>query len=561
MSQLLELLGRGLVGELSAAYKDLLHDDEQTSTDELFHAVRAERADAAARVRLGSRLLRQQKTIQARKVFEDALRLSSANLAARAGLACALDELGHTLEATGHLEAAIIEHPDHVANWFALGFCREKLQDIKGARDAYLECTRRCPQLRNPYERLAAIAVTQDDLDTAIDQYEHLCACAPDDVNASLVLANLYARAGQHESAISRYHFALALQPDLWEARNDLASSLLAGDQLTEAIEKLEEIVEERPGCAEHHVRLGDAYAKAGRSDDALAAYEQALSINPDYLEARIKTGTAYLRRGQNVEAAQAFGEAVEVNDRILGAYVGMGVAQLAMGQSQEAESSFELACSLEPNSSTLFSEIARLQLKVCAATQAQSYLAVEAIKDAPKGPLGPKFRDLLDEQIHNLSTAIREHPGYADLHYRLGLLYRHKGELMSAIESFRAAVAINPTYSKAIIKLGLALRDAGRVQPAIDVLRRALDVDPEAIDLHYQLGLLYADRGEFRAAVHHFELACEANPDNADFQGNLALALQNMNLMDRAEGAWNALAEALPKTSRGRSILQELDL
>ena len=143
------------------------------------------------------------------------------------------------------------------------------------------------------------------------------------------------------------------------------------------------------------------------------------------------------MRNGGYEAAARNFDRAIELNDRILGAYVGMGVAQQAMGQTEEALASFEMAAGIEPNSTLLFSEIARLQLKVSAAQQARAYLEPSAIAQAPQGPPEAKVRDLVDQQIHNVRAVLCEHPHHADLHYRLGLLLRQSGDLSGAIASF----------------------------------------------------------------------------------------------------------------------------
>ena len=63
-------------------------------------------------------------------------------------------------------------------------------------------------------------------------------------------------------------------------------------------------------------------------------------------------------------------------------------------------------------------------------------------------------------------------------------------------------------------------------------------------MDLHYQLGLIFADRNDFAQALERFEFAASKEPQNYDYVANLALALQNMGLLDRAQAAWQTLCE-----------------
>jgi tetratricopeptide (TPR) repeat protein len=280
----------------------------------------------------------------------------------------------------------------------------------------------------------------------------------------------------------------------------------------------------------------------------------------PGYLEANVKIGTLHLRAGRYPEAARWFSFALEINDRLLGAYVGIGAAQHAAGREEEAMASFDMARNIEPNSTLLFSEVARMQLKAAAGAQVTKYFAppgdpFEADQEAMQSPnipladddLDPPVTDLLGDQIRRLRAAIEQKPNHADLHYRLGLLLRNRGQVEDAIAAFEQAVAINPTYMKALIKLGLSLREVDRTDEAIKVFRQAVEVKPDYVDLHYQLGLLFAQRHQFELAVEQYELAAAGNPHNVSLQANLALALQSLGLIDRAIATWQVIHELAP--------------
>jgi len=137
--------------------------------------------------------------------------------------------------------------------------------------------------------------------------------------------------------------------------------------------------------------------------------------------------------------------------------------------------------------------------------------------------------------------------------------LLKHKGEPADAVESFRAAVAINPQYVKAVIQLGLTLHELGRSQEAADVLKRAVEADPESIELHYQLGLVFADRRQFALALEQFEQALGNGSKDIDLHANIALALQNMGLIDRAEASWHILRELTTQMHPDREMLHPI--
>jgi tetratricopeptide (TPR) repeat protein len=167
---------------------------------------------------------------------------------------------------------------------------------------------------------------------------------------------------------------------------------------------------------------------------------------------------------------------------------------------------------------------------------------------------------DLIDRQIERHRAVLSQRPNYADLHYRLGLLLKQRGEMSEAADCFRQATEINPNYTKALIQFGLSLHDLGQTHEGIAALTRAFDTDHKSIDLHYQLGLMFADREQFATAIEQFEQALATEPRNIDFHANLALALQNMGLIDRATGTWHTLCDLALETPAGQDTIRRIE-
>lgn len=560
MAYLLEILGRGLLAELSAAFRDRLSDDAEPDTHRLDAYARQHPESAEAAFRCGVRALQQRLATKAQRFFQRTIAIAPQHIDALIGWACALDENGQLTDAIAKLRQARAIVSDDAAVLFALGFCLEKSGCSDEAESLYAEAIDISPQLRNAHERLSAIYLRNGNLDAAIIHCEHLCWCEPGNIDFSLTLANAYLRAGRNDESIQRFQFALTLDPDNWEAKQDVVSAFQQAGRIDEAIEQMELMIAQQPGFADNHLRLGDLFAQAGDTSRALRQYEQAVQINPDYLEARIKIGTALLRSGEFSEAAQAFNQAVELNDRMLTAYVGLGVAQMESGQPEEAEASIEMAAGVEPNSVLLFSEMARLQLKASAGRQVDNYVFAPSAESEPGSTAIAHTGEMIDEQIDRHRQALTQHPNYADLHYRLGLLLKSRGDLSAAIESFENAVAINPNYVKALIKLGIAYHERGDDQAAIAQFKKAMAIDPKVVDLYYQLGLIFADRAQFALAVEQFEHAIRLEPANVELHANLALCLQDMGLIDRADACWQTLCEIAPQSEKGRNILATVD-
>lgn len=565
MSYLLEVLGRGLIAHLAGAFVNVLDLKSEEPTEALRGAVEEAPDDANAWIRLGGRYLRDEDPIAARRVFLSALAKDKGCLAARLGLACAFDELGQLEVAIEQLRMAQKVAPADPAVLFSLAYCHERGGSESEAINYYQDSINVCPTLRNAHERLAAIFLQQNKVDLAIHHYTRLCELDPEQTDLHLTLANLLMRAGDYDGAIARYEHALTLEPENWTAHNDVVSAYEEAGLIREAIEHLHKMLEREPDQVETRLRLGDLYARIGNDAACTSQYGCAVQISPDYLEANVKLGTQHLRAGRYEEAARSFSFALEINDRLLTAYVGIGVAQHMAGRKDESLASLEMARNIEPNSMLLFSEVARMHLKAAAGKQANTFLSfteaplpVDAESETGE-ECGGVVADLISEQIDRLTQAVERSPNHADLHYRLGLLLRNRGQIEDAISAFRSAVAINPTYMKALIKLGMALNENDQQEEALKVLQRALEIQPDYVDLHYQIGLLFAQRNQFEMAVEHYERAVEKNPASVAFQANLALALQNMGLVDRANASWQivaSLAPTSPEAEQARAAL-----
>lgn len=569
MANLLEILGRGLLAELAAAFRDELRDDPAVTTRQLHARIDREPEAVAPRRALAIRLFHQGRCVPAGEAFRACLERDATDRTARIGLACVCDELGMTTEAANELATARARSPADGSVLFALGFCHEKLGDVEVALGCYQVASDVDPQLRNSYERLAAIALRANDVEAAIAQYEHICGCEPDDVRARLLLAGLCMWGGQFDVAVHHYQFAITIEPDNWEARDELVTACVETGRFDEAIAVLDTLIRRRPECADPHVRLGEVYEKMGCHTQALEAYERAVDMNPDYLEATVRLGAARLREGRYAAAAAAFNQAIALNDRIVQAYAGLGVALQALGKTDEAGQMLDTAARIEPSSTVLFAQLAQLHWQLSAAAEGCKDSPSRAVGGAHPGsdpsgaPLGNgSVRDAgstaVQRHIANLQSALRRHPYHADWHYHLGLLLRSEGDLAGAVGSLRRAVAISPEYQEAQLKLALALREAGQHDEGVRLLQQIIHSDSRSVDLHYQLGLLFADKNEFALTLERFEAAVRHDPCHLDYLANVSLALQNMGLLDRPAALWHSLCDATQRTRSAACICDD---
>ncbi len=550
MSYLLELLAKGLDANVGETVQRHLRLGSGRSLEELEGLCRRHADRADLRCQLGLTCLRAMRLAEAVEHLGEACRLEPGLLPARLALSAAYDEMGQSAKALEHLCTANQTHPGCPEVLFASGYCLEKLS----RPDEAAECYRDVLKLREDFvpavQRLAAIALLRDDVDEAIAGYERLRGLTADEPAVRATLAHLYHRRGRHADAIREFENVIALQPENWALMDEEVEVLVEGGHWREALERLYRLIEVHGPFADLHLRLADLLSGEGLDAEATGHYLAALDVDPDYLEAKIRLGAHHLANRRWAEAAEAFHAAAELNDKLLACYVGLGVAQASDGREDQAIGTFALARAVEPSSSVLLSEMARYQLKAAVAEEFGRNFQFD-----PAPPLAEPDLDndhLLQLQVRRHAAEARRCPDHADVRYRYGVLLRAEGRLGEALEEFAAAVEINPAYVDAVIRLGITQQELGRLDEAAETFRRALELKPEYVDLHYRLALLQTDRRQFADAVEHMEKAAGMAPGNRRIRAALALALQNMGLMDRAAAAWRDLARMHRSAAEG---------
>lgn len=551
LSYLLEMLGRGLDHEAGDLLDRYYWAPQSRSLAELETTCREHPDWPDMQLHRGLALLRAMQVPEAIEAFMQACRAKSDYLAARLALAASLVESGQCERALEHLTIANTFKPGEAPVLFGIGFVLEKLGRGDDACDYYRDALAADKNLRAARERLAAIAVAKGNLAAAIEQYKQLREDYPQENWIRSALAQLYFRDAQYTQAVEEYESAIAMEPENWALQDDEVEALVAAGQLREAIERLQVLLEEQGPLPDLHVRLGDLFGKAGDDAAAVKHYQAALELSPTYMEAMVKLGTQHLITARWDEAAEAFHRASMVNENALASYIGLGVAQEAAGNREAALNSFDLAGAVEPNSTLLLAEVARLQLK--AALADEFCKAFEAGDELPVAEVELDNDDLLDKQADRHAEQVHLHGDHADLRYQYGVLLRAQGRLAEAMEQFSAAVELNGSYVQAIVKLGLTQQEMGQIEQAIETFKQALDLKPQYVDLHYRLGLLYTDRREFEQAAQHMEAAATGSPHNEQVRAGLALALQNLGLMDKTAAAWRGLWKVYQAAAKPR--------
>ncbi len=118
---------------------------------------------------------------------------------------------------------------------------------------------------------------------------------------------------------------------------------------------------------------------------------------------------------------------------------------------------------------------------------------------------------------------------GFAQSHYRLGIIYGDRGMTDRAIAEYRRSIEIDPNYPKSHLNLGALLFDAGQEEEAIEGFHTAIRLDPAYTAARLNLALAYDQGGAYDASVAELDSVLAYDPHNAMALKQQAITLFRM--------------------------------
>lgn len=159
-----------------------------------------------------------------------------------------------------------------------------------------------------------------------------------------------------------------------------------------------------------------------------------------------------------------------------------------------------------------------------------------------------------VDEAEATLTSSLGLHPGFAPLHWYLGLVYVRQARREEACQALATAVTIDPELDEAAVTLAWVLGDLGRFAEATLFSRAALTKRAQP-DRMAQLGWLLVCQEQWEEAIAQLTLVLSLEPDRLDACSHLATALQRLG---RNDEALLVLADGLTRSPQATDLLQQ---
>ena len=220
-------------------------------------ALRDDPSSAEAHYGLGSVYLKQEKPVDARASFEEALKHSASYPDTRPNtwnnLGLLATREGRANDAIGYFEQALRQNPDH---WIAL----------ENLGNAYRQ-QKRWPEARQTLERAVAVR--------------------PQDPEANYSLAMVFAQTDDTNRAYEYFERALQLRPAYPEALNNLGVLYLRTQRRDAAVRSFVECIRVAPAFDQSYLNLARVYTVEGDREKARTVLLDLLKQHPDHAQAR----------------------------------------------------------------------------------------------------------------------------------------------------------------------------------------------------------------------------------------------------------------------------------
>ena len=433
------------------------------------------------------------------------------------------------------------KQPSNTVCLYALGFCHELRGQAPKAIEYYQDCLKFKMNLELPLQRLAAIYVKNRQFDHAIEQYQCLKNILPDDISLQVTLGYLQAASGDPGGAINTFNAAILLHPDSLLFQDSELERLVDEHELHDALDYIDVQPATYPGRADLLAKKGDILVMLGETSEAISAYSESMNLCPGFLDVAVKLGTLHMKNENLLPAASLFVQAMEINDQITDAYLGLALAHRRSQDTNGALAAMYSASMILPNSVLLFCETAKLLVTTLYGRSRGGAAHGGGLmeEELPDG-VGPATA--ID--AHKAQIAMQ--PSNPAPYYRLGMMQLKTEGPHVAKEAFRQAVTICPTYCRANAKLSLCLLGDGDNEGALERLELNDTLTAESFELHYQTALLYSDRLKFASSLLNLSQNLTRNLTEIDFAPQIAVVLEGMGVVDKAEALWDGLQETL---------------
>ena len=366
---------------------------------------------------------------------------------------------GKQHEAEAHYRKTIVRAPQFERGHRALFQLLEldgQVTEAVAVLDAYLSDLN--PHHKQFRQELVRLLLHQKEFGRALKELELMIATDPDDLNAQVRRALVFAE------------------------MKDAAR----------AIEEMTAIMKSHPSTLRVRDYLGLLYEQADQFERAIQVYQTTIHLDPTFYDSHIHLGYLFYRLKRFEKALPHLRRSIELNPKDVDPYLLLGLTYTQVKQHQMAMESFKQGLERFPNHVDL-----RFNLGMA------------------YDQLG-RFPDV----VRAMESVLALNPDHADALNYLGYSYADRGvNIEQAVTLTQRAVALQPDNGYYSDSLGWALFKMGRFQDALEEMKRAAELVNDAPVIFEHIGEIYLLRNDREKARQSWRRSLELDPTNGKLQ------------------------------------------
>lgn len=429
--------------------------------------------------------------------------------------------LGYVHEMLGDITQAVNFYELGCKEKMYLRQNRERLAAICIYKADYPGSIRHCqvlqkehPEDLHVYLGLGQLYMETGEYDKAVATFEKALTIDPDNFDLHDDQIEKLVKAGLLTEAIQRLEEMIETQGEFPDSFVRLGDVYSQSDNDEKAIENYNKALEIHTGYLEAAIKLGTQHLRKQRHLEAARSFNRAVEINDQLITAYVGLGVAQCAQGKAEQGCDTLdlASSLEPNTNLLFAEVSR--LQLKLAQVEKAKNEYLdfVKEPSQPRQEKHGDSLLELQLKrheealVRNPNQADLHYryglllqcsgkndkaiehfgqAVEIngsyLKAKIKLGLALREQDNKNESLSHLRDAFTLKQEYADLHYKLALLYCDRIQFALAVEQFDSTANNGSANSNVHANLDLALQNMGLVDRAAAVWRAVCELDPHS--------------------------------------------------------------------------------
>ncbi len=156
---------------------------------------------------------------------------------------------------------------------------------------------------------------------------------------------------------------------------------------------------------------------------------------------------------------------------------------------------------------------------------------------------------------------ALKQQPDNASLRYQIGLMYKVRGDIDKAIETFEETLKYDPEHTQSLAQLTELFISRHEMEKAKEIATRWVAADPDNPNAHFSLAWAYVVERTFKEALPHMREAAQLDPRNTDLLNHLGLVLREMGDDHQAAVYFERALVLAPASAAPRLNLAMIDI